>query len=135
MTPAQVQQMMAVVACGGVRNPLTVVLEGDGSFSVSQAKRVLSASSASQICDMLRQVMKDGTGSSLSWTCEVAGKTGTAEAVSGGQQVSNCWFSGFCRAGDETYVVTVLVECGVSGSASALPVFHEICEYLVRNTE
>ena len=135
VTPAQVQQMMAVVACGGVRNPLTVVMDGDEDISAGEAKRVLSESSASRICDMLQLVMTEGTGSSLTWPFEAAGKTGTAEAVSGGQQVSNCWFSGFCRAGDETYVVTVLVECGVSGSASALPVFHEICEYLVRNTE
>ncbi len=127
-TPAQVHQMMTVIAGGGVRKQLQVV-EGE-----VHAERVLPESAAGELKRMLQQVMTAGTGSGVSWNGEPAGKTGTAEAAVDGTPVNNCWFSGFFSAHEHTYAVTVLVEEGVSGSASALPVFRDVCDYLtVRN--
>lgn len=139
-TPAQVHRMMSVLACGGEEVPLTVMLpkesEGDGRLlpdsDVSQespAKSVLSPSSVSKLSDMLAMVMTEGTGKG-NWSLPVYGKTGTAEAVSSGQAVNRCWFSGWCEVKGERFVVTVLAEEGSSGSASALPVFREITDYL-----
>ena len=139
-TPAQVHRMMSVLACGGEEVPLTVMLpkesEEDGRLlpdsDVSQgspAKPVLSPPSASELSDMLALVMTEGTGKG-NWSLPVYGKTGTAEAVSSGQAVNRCWFSGWCEVKGERFVVTVLAEDGSSGSASALPVFREITDYL-----
>ncbi len=129
VTPVQVQQMMGIVASGGMLHPLTVAAD-----SGSDAKRILSEYTAVQLVDMLQQVMEEGTGSGMEWPGLAAGKTGTAEASRDGLLVNNCWFSGFCRTEEKCYTVTVLVEQGVSGSASAVPVFHDIYEYMmVRN--
>ncbi|MBR4410967.1 MAG: hypothetical protein IKT31_06580, partial [Firmicutes bacterium] len=97
---------------------------------VQPAKRVLSEASAAQIGAMLKQVMESGTGAYGDWPCPVYGKTGTAEAVQAGRMVKQCWFSGFCQAGENRFVITVLVEDGESGAASCLPVFRDITEYL-----
>jgi len=127
-TPAQVHQMMTVIAAGGVKRQLQVVERE------VRAERILSESAAAQLKRMLRQVMTEGTGSGTVWDGEAAGKTGTAEAVENGNRMNNCWFSGFFSAHDHMYAVTVLVEDGVSGSGSALPVFQDVCSYLtVRN--
>lgn len=136
VTPAQIQQMMGAVASGGIYHPLKVVLEPElagesGGSDRSGAKRVLSDYTAEQLNVMLQMVMQEGTGSGLKWADGTAGKTGTAEAVHDGEPVNNCWFSGYCRTENGCFVITVLIEQGISGSASALPVFHEICGYLM----
>lgn len=135
VTPAQVHQMMAVVANGGVLQPLTVV-SGTSAGELSNgsggngAKRVLSEYTAARLCAMLEGVMTEGTGSGGRWPCPVYGKTGTAETVRSGVQLKDCWFSGFCKVNGRTYAVTVLAEEGVSGTKTCLPVFQEICSYL-----
>ena len=126
VTPAQIHQMMSVIACGGRLQPLTVV-----STDRSGAKSVLSVSTAAQLSAMLAQVMEEGTGKIVDWPCPVYGKTGTAEASLGGESIRNCWFSGFCEVDGEIYTVTILAEQGISGSASALPLFEELVNYLM----
>ena len=54
-----------------------------------------------------------------------AGKTGSAE-IGNGKKTVNAWFSGFAPYDRPKYVVTVLVEGGISGGASAAPIFREI---------
>ena len=90
--------------------------------------------------------MTDGTGSSKAWELPVWGKSGTAEALRGGRAVKDCWFTGFCDIDlletdvygadrSRRFVITVFVEDGVSGSATALPVFRKITEYLSAHVE
>ena len=129
VTPVQVHRMMSVAACGGMEIPLTVVKDG----SSTEPCRILSEETAAALSDMLSLVMTEGTGSSgmgREWLYPAYGKTGTAEAVLNGQAVNHCWFSGYTDVGGRRYVITVLIEDGQSGSASALPLFHEIAEYL-----
>lgn len=126
VTPVQVHQMMSAAAADGMMIPLTVVY----ASGERPAKRVFSPAVSSQLTDMLEQVMETGTGAAGSWPCPVYGKTGTAEAAEDGRKVNRCWFSGFCRADEKTFVVTVLTEEGESGSAACLPVFQDITEYL-----
>lgn len=125
-TPVQVHQMMSAVAGEGMLTPLTVVSQTEPT----PAKSVLPADTAHQLTSMLKKVMENGTGADGDWTGDVYGKTGTAETVRDGQAVKDCWFSGFCRAAENTYVITVLAENGESGAASCLPVFREITEHL-----
>ena len=80
--------------------------------------------------EMLAAVMEDGTGRSSLRSVPAWGKTGTAETVRGGKAVSDCWFSGCCQVGETRFVITVLVEDGISGSSSALPIFDAIADYL-----
>jgi cell division protein FtsI/penicillin-binding protein 2 len=75
-------------------------------------------------------VMEEGTGAGFAWPCPVYGKTGTAESRYEDQDVNHCWGSGFCEVDGEKYVVTILIERGISGSVTALPLFQEICSYL-----
>ena len=76
---------------------------------------------------MMGLVMKEGTGK-RSWEVPVYGKTGTAETGKDEYRY-NCWFSGYCIKNDNKYVITVLVEDGISGSTAALPVFEEIVSF------
>jgi peptidoglycan glycosyltransferase/penicillin-binding protein 2 len=131
VTPMQIQKMMSIVASGGIEVPLSVVKADVSQAGSTLGRRLLSTSSAALLEALLLGVMTEGTGSSETFSCPVFGKTGTAEGVSGGEEVSNCWFSGYCQVEGRKYVVTVLVEQGKTGSTSALPVFQEICDYLV----
>lgn len=141
VTPAQIQRMMSVIACGGRWQQLSVI-KGDnelppagtsgssGSSGASDGEQILSEDAAAALEEMLLAVMKEGTGKSGLRTVSSWGKTGTAESVRGGEEVNDCWFSGYCQVGDSRLVVTVLVEQGVSGSTSALPIFNEIADYV-----
>ncbi|MCI8608228.1 MAG: penicillin-binding protein 2 [Firmicutes bacterium] len=127
-TPAQIQRMMSIIANNGIEAGLHVI-QGEET----RENRILSENTAKTLQKMLSKVMTEGTGSGIHVSCPVYGKTGTAETGNSqetGQAISNCWFSGYCQIKDRNYVVTVMVENGRSGSASALPVFQQLCEYL-----
>ena len=138
VTPAQVHRMMAIVCGGGRAAKLTVVKgqgdsagsENGGSQDAGSAKQILPASVAGILEEMLAAVMEEGTGRSSLRSIPAWGKTGTAETVRGGKAVSDCWFSGCCQVGETLFVITVLVEDGISGSSSALPIFDAIADYL-----
>lgn len=142
VTPLQLLQAVSIIASGGIRHPLAITaessLEASGQIttsshsdiqennSVFEGTRVISSETAECIEKMLKAVMDRGTGASeLRHSC-TWGKTGTAEA----QGMNNCWFAGYCEAGKKRFAVVVFVENGISGSASALPVFDEIAEYI-----
>jgi len=128
-TPLQVHRMMSTAACGGREIPLVLQPAGEGALQNSGSE-VLSEKTAAALSLMLEKVMTEGTGRGNGLDFPVYGKTGTAEAVCGGMPLNRCWFSGWCDAGGRRFVVTVLAEEGRSGTASALPVFCKIAEYL-----
>ena len=79
--------------------------------------------------------MTYGTASHVHWDIPVWGKSGTAEASRLGTAVKDCWFTGFCdvetvEGYTKRFGITVFVEDGVSGSATAVPVFRQIVGYL-----
>ena len=150
-TPLQVAQLTGIIAGGGTGSPLRL-LAGEGAAPASQvvpagagpaqlgewdsaARQVISPQTASTLQNMMQCVMTQGTGSYVDWTVPVWGKSGTAEATLHGEEVKDCWFTGFCdiataEGEKRRFVITVFVEDGVSGSATALPIFKEIVEYL-----
>ena len=83
---------------------------------------------------MMILVMTEGTGAG-DWDMPVWGKTGTAQAGSVDGEVNNCWFTGYCRIGDKTYVITVMAEDGTSGAGTAMPVFGDIAGFLKRSQD
>ncbi len=150
-TPLQVAQLTGIIAGGGAGSPLRL-LAGEGAAPASQvvpagagpgqlgewdsaARQVISPQTASTLQNLMQSVMTKGTGSYVNWTVPVWGKSGTAEATLHGQEVKDCWFTGFCdittsEGEKRRFVITVFVEDGISGSATALPIFKDIVEYL-----
>ena len=150
-TPLQIARLTGIIAGGGAASPLRL-LAGEGAAPASQvvpagagpdqlgewdsaARQVISPQTASTLQNLMQSVMTEGTGAYVNWTVPVWGKSGTAEAALHGEEVKDCWFTGFCdiaTAEGETrrFVITVFVENGISGSATALPVFKEIVEHL-----
>lgn len=150
-TPLQIARMTGIIAQGGNDVPLQLLAE-QGAVSASQAvpasseglegrRQVITPQTAETLQDLMGGVMTRGTGFYPDWTMAVWGKSGTAEASCRGREVKDCWFTGFCDVnlpdGGETesaaakrLVITVFAEDGVSGSATALPIFREITEYL-----
>ena len=62
-----------------------------------------------------------------------AGKTSTAQTGwydSNGNEIYNCWFTGYFPSYNPKYAVTVLVEGGVSGNTSAGPIFKTIADQI-----
>ena len=130
-TPLQIACMTASVANGGFKVTPEILLRDEKEKSDGQRRRVMDQETAETIEDMLRMVMEEGTAKD-SYSMPVWGKTGTAETgrESGG---NNCWFTGYCRKNEKTYVVTVLVEGGKSGASDALPVFKKITDFMSDN--
>jgi peptidoglycan glycosyltransferase len=54
----------------------------------------------------------------------VGGKTGTAEVGEG--VPPHAWFAGFANQGDQTVIISVVVERGGEGSAVAAPIFAQV---------
>ena len=90
---------------------------------------------------MWRSVNADGTGmSAFVQGMEICGKTGSTQTISrataerlarAGREVkTHSWFSGFAPRRDPRYVVTVLVEYGGGGGATAAPLAGRIFEFL-----
>ncbi len=73
---------------------------------------------------MLRDVVKHGTGRQADlWGLDVCGKTGTAQISSG---KDHAWFTCFAPFSKPEIVVTVLIENGGYGAATALPVAKDL---------
>ena len=124
VTPLQMMRVTNVIATGGIMvNPTLTFSEKS-----DESQRVISEENAKIIDNMLEDVMKKGTGKG-EWVLPVNGKTGTVEAVCEGNEIKNCFFSGYFTWEGKTYVVTVLIEDGVSGATDAIPVFQTIHNY------
>ncbi|KJS67098.1 MAG: hypothetical protein JL50_10550 [Peptococcaceae bacterium BICA1-7] len=133
-TPLQITVMTNIVASGGLyMEPRLVkeILRVKGravSFGPADPVRALSPETAGQLGKLMAGVTGEGVGQ-LAWVARggSAGKTGSAE-VAGEDSMVNAWFSGYTPLDKPRYTITVLVREGVSGAASAAPVFREIAE-------
>jgi len=124
VTPLQMTQMLGIIANGGA------LVQPEMTFNSRSDKRqqIISRDNAEELDKMLQEVMVSGTGRG-DWDLPVRGKTGTAEAVSKGRKINNCFFSGYFTVGGKNYVATVLVVDGTSGAVDAVPVFEAIHNY------
>ena len=141
-TPLQIVSGMAAIAAGGVYHPPRVVarvMRADGSAEALPARpavRVISERAAREMTGIMLGVTEKG-GTARAAAIDgypVAGKTGTAQKVSGGHYDSSKWvssFIGFAPAQEPRVAIAVLVDEPQGahlGGAVAAPIFKEIAE-------
>ncbi|WP_225994235.1 penicillin-binding transpeptidase domain-containing protein [Actinomadura rudentiformis] len=133
-TPLQMALVTAGVVNGGkVMRPYLVdkLRAPDGSV-VSDAKprtlsRPLTAARAAQLRDMMKAVIRSGTGKSLQGSSIVGGKTGTADVEA--KSYNDRWFIGYGPRSDPRYAVAVMTEAEGYGIKSG-PIAAEIVDAL-----
>ncbi len=134
ITPLHNALIMCAIANGGVlMKPYLIerIESTEGTtvkkFANTTYGRIISATEATELIDLLSAVTEYGTASSYfsGATYSVAGKTGTAEYNDAGD--SHSWFVGFSNVDNPDIVVCVLIEgasiTGSSASAAARKIF------------
>jgi peptidoglycan glycosyltransferase len=140
VTPLQMAMVAAAVANRGVlmRPHLTGrIVDRDGRtvdrIQPQRMSRVMSASSAQQINDMMGQVVREGTGTAAALSgIDVAGKTGTAEVdrSCGPNQV---WFIAFAPQVNPKVAIAVTLECSSgTGGVVAAPIAKQVMQELLK---
>ncbi len=143
-TPLQVLDAYNAVANGGTMIQPSLIrgnVASDGSVSglVSRpSRRIMSPTTASQLTEMLRQVVVNGTGAEAAVRgYRVAGKTGTSQIPTPGQAsyvdgAYNATFVGFAPADHPILSALVVLQRPVGsyfGGAVSAPVFSKIMTY------
>ncbi len=140
VTPLQLACAYAAVANGGVMmkpHLLKRRLDHDGQvieeIAPEEIRRVVRRETADTLRDMLVGVVEHGTGSEARVEgLRIAGKTGTAQQMSGGSYSKskyNASFVGYFPAEDPRIVLLVLLDSptnGYYGGQVAAPIFREI---------
>ena len=134
VTPLQMATVAQTIANGGMRmKPYLVekAIDPDGRTTIDtepeEEGRVMSAQTAAKLTQMMRNVVRDGTGGAAALAdLEVAGKTGTAELDNAG--LNNAWFIGF--AGGNAVAVLVERVQGGTGGEIAAPIAKQVLEAL-----
>ena len=134
VTPLQMASVAQTIGNGGVRmKPYLVqkAFDADGRTKLDrdpeEAERAISANSAAALTGMMKQVVREGTGTAAALTgVEVAGKTGTAELNNDG--LNDLWFICFT----DQHAVAVVVERvqGGTGGVVAAPIAKAMLEAL-----
>ena len=141
-TPLQIVSAMSAIAGGGVYHPPRIiarVMRPDGTSEVEDprpAERLMSEKAARAMTGIMEGVTRVG-GTARAAAIDgysVAGKTGTAQKVSGGHYDASKWvssFIGFAPAQDPRVAIVVMVDEPQGahlGGAVAAPIFKEIAE-------
>jgi len=130
-TPLQMARVAAIVANGGedvIPYILEKIVSPTGAVekheAVKEKNRVMDASIAQKVTDLMIDVVNNGTGSPA-WIrgVSVAGKTGSAENPHG---AAHAWFVAFAPAEDPEIAVAVVVENAGSGGKNAGPIARDI---------
>ncbi len=97
------------------------------SYRSSQYGSLLTEEEAGKLQEFMSLVVSEGTGSKLNGqSYQAFGKTGSAE-FSNNKSESHAWFTGYASAEEKgTIAVTVIVEKGGAGSATAVPVAKQV---------
>jgi peptidoglycan glycosyltransferase len=135
VTPLQMAMVAQTVGNGGVRmEPYLVkeVVDEDGrtieEAEPEEAEKVMSEGSAKALTAMMRNVVKEGTGTAAALEgVELAGKTGTAE-LDIQKRINNPWFIGFT----DEFAIAVMMERRVAetGGVHAAPIAKQVLEAL-----
>ena len=128
MTPLHLNMITSAVANGGVLMKPHLVDELHDAkgrtlkvYGSEQYGALMSEEVASQMTQLMRAVVTEGTAASLGRReYEACGKTGSAEFDN--NKSSHAWFTGFAPASDPQISVTVLIEGKGMGSSYAVPV-------------
>ena len=136
-TPVQICRMTAAIANNGIINMPTLIRGikyNNGSIEYSKinpAERVISYKTAVNLKAYMRNVVIADNSMSTPDKTVAAGKTSTAQTGwfdKNGNELYNCWFTGFFPSYNPEYAVTVLIEGGTSGNKDAGPVFKAIAD-------
>jgi penicillin-binding protein A len=137
VTPLQMATVAATIANGGVRMKPHItqkIVDPDGrtqdEIEGEQAERVMKVETARQLTSMMKNVVKEGTGTAAALEgVELAGKTGTAE-INIEQKINDPWFIGFTN----DFAIAVVLERvqGGTGGVVAAPVAKQVLEALGR---
>jgi cell division protein FtsI (penicillin-binding protein 3) len=140
VTPMQMANVYAAIADGGVlRAPHIVKAIGGRPQVLPRGHRIISATTAAQIRNMLRGVLADGgtaSGAAIPGY-DLAGKTGTANVAVNGRYSKTQYvasFIGMVPANDPTLVVAVVVDDphgNIYGGSVAAPAFQKIVGWAV----
>ncbi len=140
VTPIQMATAYSAIANGGVLRPPHIVSAIAGKpTSLPAGHRVISATTSTQLRDMLRGVLADGgtaSGADIPGY-DLAGKTGTANVVVNGKYSSSEYiasFIGMVPASDPKLVVAVMVDephGSIYGGSVAAPAFQKIVGWAV----
>ncbi|MBA2430937.1 MAG: penicillin-binding protein 2 [Chthoniobacterales bacterium] len=149
VTPLQLAMVYATVANGGVsyyprlvKNVVTAegqtVLNDRGEPAVPQAPRVhgdlrvdFTPDQIAQARAGLWKVVNEGGGTGGRARIDgvqVAGKTGSAQAMTDGKSDTIAWFSSFAPFDNPRYAIAVMVQGGKGGGAVAAPIANRIME-------
>jgi peptidoglycan glycosyltransferase len=134
VTPLQMATVAQTIGNGGVRmEPRLVqrVVDPDGRTLSrplpERAQRVMSPATAAKLTAMMKQVVKEGTGTAAALQgVEVAGKTGTAELNNNG--LNDLWFIAFTPT--EAVAVVVANVQGGQGGTVAAPIAKQVLQAL-----
>lgn len=134
VTPMQVAGITQIIAADGIDQRLSLIrgtiegVKGTVLLSHTGSARIITRETAGAIRDMMTETVLYGTADNLALPegTTAAGKTGSAEAVAGGNHTVHSWFTGYTPAADPQYVITVFVENGGSGRKSAVPLFEKL---------
>ena len=98
-------------------------------------RRVMKASTAAQVAQMMKKVVDEGTGTSaqLGSGITFAGKTGTASVGATGSNLTQPWFIGFAPINAPKVAVAVTIERtqGQFGGQVAAPIARQIVQTLL----
>jgi len=136
-TPLQMAEVAATIANGGVRMEPHItqkIVDPDGrtqdEIEPKRAERVMDPDTARALTGMMKQVVKEGTGTAAALQgVELAGKTGTAE-INIEQKINDPWFIGFTN----DFAIAVVLERvqGGQGGVVAAPIAKRVLEALGR---
>jgi cell division protein FtsI (penicillin-binding protein 3) len=140
VTPIQMAAAYSAIANGGVLRPPRIVKSIGGRPALApRGRRIISATAAAELRDMLRGVLADGgtaSGAAIPGY-DLAGKTGTANVVVNGSYSSNAYiasFIGFVPASHPKLLVAVMVDepqGSIYGGSVAAPAFQKIVGWAV----
>ena len=142
ITPVQAANMVSIIANNGIANCVNVaesITDYRGAVKrnlrETNERRVISFDTAQKIQKCMRLAVTEGTAKGAdSPYIKIAGKTGTAQTgwVKDGESLVHGWFCGYFPYDNPKYAMAVLAENGKSGSESAVPVFKEIAEEIIK---
>jgi peptidoglycan glycosyltransferase len=139
VTPLQMAMVAASVANGGKLMKPHIgdrIVDSDGRtvrrIEPEEMSQVMSPSTATQVGDMMKQVVKEGTGTAAALQgIDVAGKTGTAEV--GHNCPNQLWFIAYAPAEAPRVAIAVTVECGTGfGGTVAAPIAKAVMQELLK---
>jgi cell division protein FtsI/penicillin-binding protein 2 len=140
VTVIQMAAAYSAIANGGVLRPPHIVASIGGKRTpIPRGQQIISPTVAGELRDMLRGVLADGgtaSGAAIPGY-DLAGKTGTANEVLGGQYSSTAYaasFIGFVPASHPRLLVAVMVDQphgAIFGGAVAAPAFQKIVGWAV----